>query len=87
MKIKIRADKVRFTLAVPTALAAWAVKRVPEAAFASMRRRVVPPYDQLITRETVRMMVEACVDILKENKGLEAVHVEAADGTFVSIKL
>lgn len=27
------------------------------------------------------------LDILKENKGLEIVHVEAVDGTFVSIKL
>lgn len=33
------------------------------------------------------MILEECLDILKENKGLEIVHVEAADGTFVSVKL
>lgn len=33
------------------------------------------------------MILEGCQDILKENKGLEVVHVEAADGTFVSIRI
>ncbi len=33
------------------------------------------------------MVLESCLDVLKENRGLEAVHVEAHDGTFVSIRL
>ena len=40
-----------------------------------------------ITRQVLVMLLDECMDILKENKGLEVVHVEAADGTFVSIKL
>ena len=51
-----------------------------------MRRDVPPPYDVLITRQVLVMLLDECMDILKENKGLEVVHVEAADGTFVSIK-
>ena len=33
------------------------------------------------------MIFEECMDVLKENKGLEIIHVEAVDGTFVSITL
>ena len=42
---------------------------------------------ELVTKETINLIVKECMDILKENKGLEVVHVEASDGTFVSIKL
>ena len=33
------------------------------------------------------MILGECLDVLRENKGLEVVHVEASDGTFVSITL
>ena len=33
------------------------------------------------------MLLRECVGVLRENKGLEMVHVEAQDGTFVSIRL
>ena len=33
------------------------------------------------------MIVEECTDVLRENKGLEVVHVETEDGTFVFIRL
>ena len=45
------------------------------------------PYASLVTKANIRMILEESLDILKENKGLEIVHVEATDGTFVSIKL
>lgn len=40
-----------------------------------------------MTKENLRLILAECGDVLKENKGLEVVHVEAADGTFVSIIL
>lgn len=42
---------------------------------------------KLITKETVSMILSECLDVLKENKGLEVIHVEASDETFVSITL
>lgn len=33
------------------------------------------------------MVLEECLDVLRENKGFEMVHVETMDGTFVSVKL
>lgn len=87
MKIKIRSEKVRFSLAIPTSMAAWAVKKIPQSAIDSMREKTEAPYRQLVTRENFRILLNACSEELKANKGLEVVHVEAADGTFVSIIL
>lgn len=87
MKVKVRAEKVRFTLAVPTSMAAWAVKRVPAPAFAALQDKIRAPYHSLVTKENMSFILQECSDILKENKGIEVVHVECSDGTFVSIVL
>ncbi|NLD19786.1 MAG: hypothetical protein GX663_06000 [Clostridiales bacterium] len=87
MKIKIRAGKIRFSLAVPIGMAGLAIRAIPESEFAKMRENMSKPYDQMITKEAALILFEECKEILKENKGLEAVHVEARDGTFVSIEL
>ncbi|SCJ90261.1 Uncharacterised protein [uncultured Eubacterium sp.] len=87
MKIRIRSGNFKFFLPVPTALAGAAIKVMPEQAFAAMRKNVPLPYDRLVSRENFLLVYEICREILIENKGLEIVHVEAADGTFVSIIL
>ena len=87
MKIKIRSEKVRFSLSIPTGMAAWAVKKIPQPAIDSMRRKTREPYRQLVTRDNFRFLLNACSEELKANKGLEVVHIETADGTFVSIVL
>ncbi|MCB6993966.1 hypothetical protein LI177_10780 [bacterium 210820-DFI.6.37] len=87
MKIKIRTEKIRFSIAVPTSMAAWAAKKIPQSAIDAMRKKTAEPYRQLVTRENFRFLLNACSEELKANKGLEAVHVEAADGTFVSVIL
>lgn len=87
MKITVRADKVRFSIAVPTGMAAWAVKRMPVAVFTAMRQKVKPPYNQMVTKENFAVVLKECSDILKENRGLEAVYVQCTDGTFVSVVL
>ena len=45
------------------------------------------PYRSLVTKENISMLLGECLEVIKENKGLEVIHVEAADGTFVSIRL
>ena len=87
MKIKVRAERARFSIAVPTSMAAWAVKRIPDSVFERVRSKIGQPYAQHMTKENMWLILTECADVLKENKGLEAVHVEAADGTFVSIIL
>lgn len=72
---------------VPVGMVGFVVKLVPERLFAEMRASVPEPYCGLLTKENLSMILSECLDVLKENKGLEAVHVEAADGTFVSITL
>lgn len=87
MKIKVRTDKARFVFAVPTWMAAWAVKRIPEPVFSNMQQRIKAPYDQLATKENAGILIEACVDVLKENKGLEVIRVNTSRGEFISIVL
>lgn len=75
------------SMPVPVSMAAWVVRRLPQRVFEEARRGIGPPYDLLVTKEYVSMIVTACQDVLRENKGLEVVHVEGTDGTFVSIRL
>lgn len=87
MKVKIRTKDFRFSLPVPIGMAGFVVQMLPEKLFEEMRINTPEPYDKLVTKETINLIVKECMDILKENKGMEIIHVEAADGTFVSIKL
>lgn len=85
MKIKVKTPEVNFFMPVPLGLAGAAIRAMPEAAFESMRKKVDSPYASLICKEVFVMYWEACKEELKSCKGLEIVHVEAQDGTFVSI--
>ena len=87
MMVVVRSKDVNLRIPVPMGMASLAVKVIPEAAFRQMRRDVPPPYDVLITRQVLVMLLDECMDILKENKGLEVVHVEAADGSRVPVVL
>lgn len=87
MKIKIRTTGFHLSIPVPIGMAGFVIRVIPEHVFLEMNRNIPEPYSGLVTKENVRMIMEECQDILKENKGLEVVHVEAADGTFVSIRI
>lgn len=87
MKVKVRTNDIHFTMPVPVTMIGFVVKLIPDRIFDQIRENTPEPYDCMITKENISMILAECVDILKENKGLEIVHVEAMDGTFVSIKL
>lgn len=87
MKVIVKSKDVNLWIPVPMGMASLAVKAIPEAAFTQMRREVPAPYDTLLTKKVLVMLLNECMGILKDNKGLEIVHVEASDGTFVSITL
>lgn len=72
---------------VPLSMAGVAVKSIPEAAFREIRRKVPAPYDQLVTKDTILMYFNECRGDFARNKGLEIVHVEGHDGTYISVIL
>ena len=87
MKEKIRTKDFHFSMPVPVSMIGFVVKMIPERVFEDIRVHTPDPYCCLITKDNIGMIMGECLDILRENKGLEIVHVEASDGTFVSIKL
>lgn len=52
-----------------------------------MRESVPEPFQELLTKEYFKVVVRDCVSVLRQYKGLEIVHVEAKDGTYVSIRI
>lgn len=87
MKVKIRASGVRFTLPVPLCMVRLAIGLTPSKAFEQAAASIPEPYRSFATKKAVRRIAGECLDVLKENKGLEVVRVEARDHTFVSIRL
>lgn len=87
MKVKIRTKDINFFMPVPVSMIGFVVKMLPNRIFCEISSQMPCPYRNLITKENVSMILNECQDILKENRGLEIVHVEAMDGTFVSIRL
>lgn len=87
MKIEVRSENTNFSMPVPLAMADVAIKAMPEAVFARVRRKLKPPYDSLFTKEIVSMMFGECRDVFRQNKGLEIIHVEGHDGTYISVVL
>lgn len=87
MKIKIRTADFHLSMPVPVSMIGFIVKLLPDRIFQNIGADVPAPYNSLITKYNISMILSECQDILKGNRGLEAVHVEAQDGTFISIKL
>ena len=87
MFVKIRTGEVRFSMPVPVSMIGFVVRLCPERLFEELRAQTPEPYRCLVTKACAAMILGECQDILRENKGLEVVHVEGADGTFVSVKL
>lgn len=87
MRVKIRTKDIRFSIPVPVSMAGFVIKLIPERVFTEINFHTPKPYRALVTKDTISLILRECLDILRENKGLEIVHVEASDGTFVSIKL
>ena len=52
-----------------------------------MRASVPEPFRELVTKDYFKMIVRDCTSVLRQYKGLEIVHVEAKDGTYVSIRI
>lgn len=87
MRVIVRSKDVRLWLLVPLSLASVAVALLPESALDGMRQSLPESCRGFVTRPLLRELVRECRSVLKCYKGLEIVHVEAQDGTFISIRL
>lgn len=87
MRVRVRTAGLRLFLPVPIGLMGFAIRCIPERAYASWRSQIPADYRCLVTKEAVHLLWTACRDLIKDCQGLEIVHVEAQDGTFVSIKV
>ena len=87
MRIIIRSKDVNMWLPVPLVLADAAVRFLPDSIMEEIRNPIPSPYREVITKELLQELVRECRNVFKEYIGLEIVHVEAQDGTFVSIRL
>lgn len=87
MRIRIRAKRCRLFLPVPLGLAGFAIKLIPNRVFVGIQESTPEGCRPLVTKESIMFLAGECLDALKASKGLEVVHVEAADGAFVSIKI
>ena len=87
MRVRIRTSGFRLFLPLPVSMIGFAVKLLPDKLFEQMRAQIPAPYNCLLTKENTRVLAEEFLDMFKKNKGLEIVHVEARDGTFVSVRL
>ena len=85
MKIKILTPEMNFNMPVPLSMGSVAIRAIPESVFRQWRQDAKGPYAYLISRENMLILWEACKEEFKKCKGLEIIHVEAQDGTFVSI--
>ena len=87
MVVKVKSGKIRLFVPMPLSLAGLALKVMPESAFAEIRSKIAAPYNTLTTKENAELLYGECKDIIKSYRGIEIVHIESHDGTFVSVKL
>lgn len=87
MRITVRSGHTKLFLPVPLALADTAVSLLPDSAVEDMKKSLPLSYQELITKKNLRLVIRECRAVLKEYRGLEIVHVEDHNGTFVSIRL
>ncbi|UWD48717.1 hypothetical protein NYR90_19530 [Clostridioides difficile] len=87
MRIIVRSKETNLWLPIPFFLANTAVLLLPESVIAEIKKSLPEPYQELITKKFLQELVRECQSVLKQYKGLEIVHVETQDGTFVSIRL
>lgn len=87
MRIIVRSKERNLWIPIPTGLIGGAIALMPQAVLLEIRKNAPEQYGQFVTKEYLKLIYMECRDIINEYKGLEIVHVETQDGTYVSIKL
>ncbi|MFQ7473297.1 MAG: hypothetical protein ACLULK_00600 [Anaerovoracaceae bacterium] len=87
MRVRVKAEGINLNIPVPVFAAGAAVKMIPDSVFEKARKNIPKPFDRFVSKEYVIAVCDECKEIFRQNKGLEIIHVEAGDGTFISVKL
>ena len=87
MTIHICADGFRLFLPIPVGLGLFVLRHLPSAALNGMQQHVPAPYNALVTRQALCLIVAVVQDMAADYRGLELIHVATTDGTFVSVRL
>ncbi|MCC0632702.1 hypothetical protein [Clostridioides sp. ZZV15-6388] len=87
MRIIVRSKETNLWLPIPLFLANTAVLLLPESVIAEIKKSLPEPYQEVITKKFLQELIRECQSVFKQYKGLEIIHVETQDGTFVSIRL
>nr|UWI50574.1 hypothetical protein NZ312_02465 [Clostridioides difficile] len=87
MRIIVRSKETNLWLPIPLSLASTAVLLLPESVIAEIKKSLPEQYHEVVTKKFLQKLVHECQSVLKQYKGLEIIHVETQDGTFVSIRL
>ncbi len=87
MKVIIKTKEANISMPVPLTMAEMAVKAVPDSVFRKAGSKLGKPYDCLVSREMISMIFSECRGVFKQCRGLEILHIEGHDGTYVSIRV
>ena len=87
MTVRISSKNIRFFIPLPTAMIGLAIRWMPDRVLDEIRAGAPEPYRNLITKEYVGSLMESPISGKSKRLGLEIIHVEAGDGTYVSVKL
>ena len=86
MKVKIRTKGVHLSMPVPVSMVGFVIRFIPDRILEHEKVVRRAPCS-LISKDIYSSILRESSNIFKEHKGLEIIHVEAPDGTFVSLKL
>ena len=89
MRVLVRSPEMPLSIRIPIPLgmAEVAVNFIPEKTLEKAKKDVPPAFQGMLTKAMLKSLLGQCAHLLKEYRGLEVVHVESTDGTFVSITL
>lgn len=87
MKVTVKSEDINISIPVPLAMADIAIRAVPDRVFEKIMDRTGISCDVDVCRDAVSMMIKECRDIFSMNRGLEIIHVEGSDGTYISVVL
>lgn len=87
MKVKIRTKTMNLSLPVPVSAAGMVIKKIPDSVFETLQQRVPEPYNALLSREMLTLLVRECTGTLRTIHNLEIIEVKTGDGTYISIRM
>ncbi len=87
MKIRIKTKDLNLSLTIPVSAAKIVTKKIPESIFDNMQEHVPEPYNALLSREMLTLLIKECSGTLRTIRNMEIIHIETPDETYISIRM